>query len=482
MPARDRCGAANVIGAKPANVIGAKPANVIRDAIVVGAGLSGLVCARRLADAGLDVLVLEARERVGGRLRAGKVGDTVVDLGGQWMSAGQPRLAALAAALGVASVPQRREGRPFVAEPAAGVLAEIGAALAQWRAVRSIERRARAVAAARGGTGRTGGLDPAAEPAGDAALDELSLAAWLRAAIANPIARDRIALHAELVFAADPAELSALCYFWILGVTGGFRPPGPELPGGGREHRFAGGAHALAARLATGLDVRLAEPVLAIEDPGAGPGALRIRTARGEHAARRAVLAVPPVLARRIEVALAPAAARFAAASRAGAVVKCFAAYARPFWRDAGWSGEAFRPRGTVRATVALDPDPILLAFVVGAHAAGWAARAPEDRRAEVLATLAAQFGDAAGAPVAYVEHDWAAEPWVAGCVAGLPPGVLSRGAAWGAPHGRVHVAGTESAAAWTGYMEGAIEAGERAAAEVLAELRGAPPASGARR
>src|SRR5689334_13144438 len=106
---------------------------VTRDAIVVGAGLSGLVCARRLADAGLDVMVLEARGRVGGRLLAGRVGDTVVDLGGQWMTTGQPRLAALAAELGVASIPQLREGRAFVAEAEAGILAQLGAALAQWR-------------------------------------------------------------------------------------------------------------------------------------------------------------------------------------------------------------------------------------------------------------------------------------------------------------------------------------------------------------
>ncbi|HSK00520.1 MAG TPA: FAD-dependent oxidoreductase, partial [Kofleriaceae bacterium] len=99
----------------------------MHDAIVVGAGLSGLVCARRLADAGLDAIVLEARDRVGGRLLAGKVGDAVVDLGGQWMTTGQPRLAALAAALGVATVPQLREGRPFVAEPAAGLPAQLGA-------------------------------------------------------------------------------------------------------------------------------------------------------------------------------------------------------------------------------------------------------------------------------------------------------------------------------------------------------------------
>ena len=442
-----------------------------RDAIVVGAGLSGLVCARRLADAGRDVVVLEARDRVGGRLLSGRIGDAVVDLGGQWMSAGQPRLAALAAELGVASFPHRRDGRAFVAEPEAGWLAQLAAAFAQARAVRRIERASRAL--------------PAAGSAEVAALAGASAEAWLAGAVKNPIARARIAMHAELVFAADPAELSALHYLATLGVTGGFRPEGPELPGGG-EHRFAGGAQALAARLAAGLEVRLAEPVLAIEaveparagaiaassdEParGAPPGVLHVVTARARHAARRVVLALPPVLARRIEVALAPAARALADASRAGPVVKCFAAYGRAFWRDAGWSGEAYRIRGAVRATVALDPDPVLCAFVVGAAAAGWARRAPDERRGEVLATLAEQFGAPAAAPEAYLEHDWGADPWAAGCVAGLPPGAPSAGAAWRAPLGRLHVAGTEAAERWPGYMEGAIEAGERAASEVLA-------------
>jgi len=88
---------------------------VIHDAIVVGAGLSGLVCARRLADAGARVIVVEARSRVGGRLWSGQLGDAVVDLGGQWMSVGQPRLLALSTALGVASVPQPRVGRTIPA-------------------------------------------------------------------------------------------------------------------------------------------------------------------------------------------------------------------------------------------------------------------------------------------------------------------------------------------------------------------------------
>jgi monoamine oxidase len=153
--------------------------------------------------------------------------------------------------------------------------------------------------------------------------------------------------------------------------------------------------------------------------------------------------------------------------------VKCFAAYDRAFWRDRGLSGEAFLPRGTVRAVVELaGVPPVLLAFVVGPPAGRWAARDPADRRAEVLANLAAHFGDAAESPLDYLEQDWANDRYSAGCVAATPPDVLVHGGRWREPVGPIHIAGTESAVRWPGYMDGAIEAGERAAAEVLAALR----------
>ncbi|HEX3763084.1 MAG TPA: FAD-dependent oxidoreductase, partial [Kofleriaceae bacterium] len=84
---------------------------MIHDAVIVGAGLSGLVCARRLIDAGVRAIVVEARPRVGGRLHTGRVGGAAVDLGGQWLSVDQPRLLALAGELGVASSQQPRAGR-----------------------------------------------------------------------------------------------------------------------------------------------------------------------------------------------------------------------------------------------------------------------------------------------------------------------------------------------------------------------------------
>lgn len=408
------------------------------DAIVVGAGLSGLVCATRLRDAGASVLVLEARDRVGGRLLTGALAGAPIDLGGQWMSVGQPRLAALAETLGIASFPQRRDGSPLFALEDRSAFSRVTSTISRWRAARRVEHLAR-------------------HPP---AVDQ-SLGAFLTASFGRSAAQ-LLGMHAELIFATDVESISLLHYLDVFSTTGGFSPKGPDLQGGGREHRFVGGAQSIAVALAANLEVRLSTPVRAITDT-------HVETAAGDFESHRVVLALPPQLARAIDVALPPI-----PPSRLGAVVKCFAAYDRPFWRDAGLSGEAFRPTGLVRATVSLDaPDDagpsILLAFVVGDVARTWHARSVEDRREQVLAVLIEQFGERAATPLDTCEVDWSIDPWSTGCVASLPPGSFASAASWRAPHGRIHFAGTETADAWPGYMEGAIEAGERAADEVLA-------------
>jgi monoamine oxidase len=314
-----------------------------------------------------------------------------------------------------------------------------------------------------------------AEARDAAALDAVALGPWLAGTIGNPVARARLAMHAELVFAADPAGLSLLAYLARLGTTGGFAPRGPDLPGGGRDHRFVGGAQTLAHRLAEGLGdaVRLDAPALAIDRDGTSR---IVRGSQGSYTARHVVLAVPPSLAIRIAPTLPEPIRRLGAAMQRGGVVKCFAAYDRAFWREAGLSGEAYRPHGTVRAIVdASAPDggsSVLLAFIVGAAATAWHARDPAGRRREVLETLAGLFGEPARTPLDYLEADWAIDPWSAGCVASTPPGALSPGAIWRGAHDRIHLAGAEAAVRWPGYMEGAIEAGARAAEDVLSVRR----------
>ena len=396
--------------------------------------------------------MLEARNRVGGRLFTGRVAGAAVDLGGQWITPGQPRVAALAAELGVTAVKHERDGEAFVEDGgAAGIAGGLRAAFAQWRAMRRIERLMRT-------------SSPRSEreaKAREAALHELdarSLAGYLAHEIEHPIARERIGLHADLVFASDPAALSLLFYLQTMAATSGFSPPGKD------ELRFAGGAQQLAARIGEQLGdrIHINVPVTTITQSSTSISV-------DDYTAKRAVLAIPPPLVRGIAIDLPPAARTYVDRARGGPVVKCFAAYATASWRERGLSGESFHPRGAVRATVEIaGVPPVLLAFIVGAEAARWSSRAPDERRAEVLAAFARLTGDE---PLDYLEVDWGADPWSAGCVPGLPPGALSAGARWREPHGRLHIAGTEAATQWPGYMEGAIDAGERAASEVLAAL-----------
>jgi len=187
----------------------------------------------------------------------------------------------------------------------------------------------------------------------------------------------------------------------------------------------------------------------------------------------------PPVLA--LDIAFAPALptskVRILRGLRPGHIMKAEAVYPRPFWRDAGLSGQTI---GDLPVCATFDNSPpdasigVLMGFVGGAPARRLHALSAADRRAAVLDAFASYFGEAARAPQAYVEKDWTDDPWTRGCpTAHTPPGVLRRhGPALRRATGRVHWAGSETSTFWQGYMDGAVRSGERAADEVLAALR----------
>lgn len=445
------------------------------DTIVIGAGLSGLVAARELARAGHTVTVLEARDRVGGRTQSTELAGQIVDVGGQWIGATHRRLIALADELGVVTFPQLGAGTKILDRgdgvlrtfsgfmPRIGLwpLAELG-----WKLFR-LERLARRVPLA----------DPLAAPRA-AELDAQSLADWLARNVRSAAARDMLALAAQMVFAVEPRELSFLYFLLYAHSNDGLRRLA-EIDDGAQERRFATGAQALSTRLAAelaerGVRVELDHAVHAIAQDARG---VVVRTARGELAARRAIAALPPALLGRIELAPAPPPARALvhAHMRPGSVIKCIAAYARPFWRERGYSGEAFSTTGLVRATFD-DCSPAgdhaaLVAFVVGDAARELSRLPAAERQPRIVAELARLHGPDAAQPIAYVDKDWLADDWSAGCYVGvLGPAMLApTAAALRAPHGRLHFAGTETAVHYVGYLEGAIEAGERAAREVAA-------------
>ena len=162
-----------------------------------------------------------------------------------------------------------------------------------------------------------------------------------------------------------------------------------------------------------------------------------------------------------------------------GSVIKCVAAYARPFWREAGYSGEVVSTGAPLRMVFDdCSPDgelAALVGFIVGDEVARGRELSADERRRAVIDHLVRLFGKEAASPIDYIDRDWTAEAWSRGCYVGImPPRLMTRvGAALRAPVGRVHFAGTETATRWVGYLDGAIEAGERAAEAILDRRRG---------
>jgi monoamine oxidase len=444
------------------------------DVVVIGAGLAGLRAAELLRDAGREVIVLEARDRVGGRTRTEAWEGASIDLGGQWIGPGQHRVAALAARLGVETFPTRVEGDrvldldgALTREKTDGRFPSL-AQMAESLGKRYVDGIAAKVPA----------LAP--ETAPDALrLDGTALAQWRDRVLPVDSVRRLFDVSVKTVFGAEAHSLSVLYFLWYLQTGGGYGAH-VDVRGGAQERRFVTGAQTLSRRLAEHLGdrVRLSSPVRAVV---ARDGVLSVRTDDAEFVAKRVICATPPTLAARIawEPALPAARARALARMPMGATVKFVAMYDRPFWRAKGLSGEAVSGRGPVSYCVDNsshdDGRAMILGFVVGDDAVRWTASSPSRREGDALAQFARWFGDEALRPIAVRSHDWAEDPWTGGCpVCNPAPGVLTaEGPRLRDPHGAVHFAGTETASAWTGYFEGALESGERAAEEVLGALRG---------
>jgi monoamine oxidase len=465
------------------------------DVCVVGAGFAGLAAARALRAAHRTVVVLEARDVVGGRVKGKKFGDgTPISVGGTWLGKNQVRMFDLVKHVGLGVYPQyegpdadhpadvvlRLDGQNSRYQglaPGIGLwgLASLGAALVQLNEMAATLHPERPWEAPDART-----------------LDAQTLGEWISSEwnVPDPKARQMLRSMVMLLFSTDPAAVSLLGSLVLAcgGGDDGFSYyADPTIT---ETHLITeGGAPELARRLGEQLGgaLRTFAPVRRIlhtdDHVEVVADAVTVR-------AGYVIVTAPPVLAAQIEYdpPLPDAYGQLMRQMPQGAIMRVVTEYATPFWRDKGLTGQSVAPQSPVPVTIdqsppTTDDDPrplgILSSYAVGPHAVEMAAMDPARRREVWLAEIASRLGDQAADPLDYAEMDWSAEQWSqGGMIAHFPPGVLtSYGHVLHQPHGRIYWAGTERATLMHGLMEGAVRSGEQAAGTIAEKLRGQKPA-----
>jgi monoamine oxidase len=391
----------------------------------------------------------------------------VADVGGQWVGARHELLLAEAARLGIAIYAQYDEGK---------VMLELTGKLVRSRsdipnmpplALMELARLQKI-------WDRDMATVPAEAPwtaAKAAQWDAMTLETWILANLRTASARAFARLVASGAWAVTADEVSYLWFLDALRSNGGLQHF-MGVRGGMLDAKFVGGMQQIAQRLAAELGERvvLATPARRIVQSDDG---VTVHADQGEFSARFAIVAVPPGPAQRIQFEPHLPGARDGLHQRMpmGAIIKAAVVYERPFWREAGLSGQAATASeqlGIVMDDVREDGAAVLLAFAEGEHAREMSLLTKEARRAQIIEALVRYFGPEAAEPLGYEDNDWTTEPWTHGYVGVMGPGVMTRfGHALREPCGRVHWASTETSTEWAGCIEGALLSGIRAAHEV---------------
>jgi monoamine oxidase len=446
------------------------------DVVIVGAGLSGMIAARTLLNAGLTPLILEADERVGGRILTEEALPGVpVDLGAQWIGDTHQRMFALAAELGVETFAQYDDGDTSYELVGSGVLRENefhDRFASELQELEKVLRRLDELAA------EVPVDAPWSAPrAGE--WDAITAGAWYDAQGLSPVARTLLEICTVGILAVPTAEVSFLHLLFTIQTCGVTSELFAESEGGAQTTRFVGGTSEIPNRLAALLSdhIVLTAPVQLIEHTA---DAVAVHCRGGPVArARRVIVAISPTLAGRIMYDPPLPGIRDQLTQRMpnGSAMKAFFIYDEPFWRSDGFNGQLISDIGPARMSndtcIPGDDHGVILLFLEGEQARTFG-RLPEANRRELLTDeLVRHFGSRAAKPEGYVDGEWSDRQWTRGCYnANLGPHVWTTyGPALSAPIGVIHWASTDTATRWSAYMEGAVEAGERAAHAVIDEL-----------
>jgi monoamine oxidase len=461
------------------------------DVAVVGAGLAGLTTARNLVAAGKSVIVLEARNRVGGRTLNHPIGGGhIAEAGGEFIGPTQDRIAALANTVGVNTFDAYDTGNNIYLNGASrlsysdtGVAGGLtGTAPPDPLLLPDLLLLSQQL------DSDAAKLDPAApwSYAGASAWDAMTLETWVRQHATNPAyVLPVLAAATRALWGCEPPDVSYLYAAAYVAAAGNATTPGTferllNVRNGAQQSRFVGGSQLVSQQVADALGanrVKLNAPVRKISQTSSG---VTVVADGYTVSARRVVVAIPPALTARIAYDPMLPADRDMITQRVpmGALMKVEAVYPTPFWRANNLTGQFLTTSEPVG--YAFDNSPpdaslgVLAGFVGGDANRSCAGMATAQRRAAVLNQYATVFQDDRFlTPIDYFDFNWVEEPWTRGGPTGLfgPGTLIEYGRALRTPVGRIHWAGTETSDYWQGYMDGAVRSGERATHEVLAML-----------
>ena len=445
------------------------------DVIIVGAGPTGLTAARALTAAGRSVIVLEARDRVGGRTWSDTIDGQMFEIGGQWISPDQTAILDLVDELGLTTYQRYRDGDSVYLAPDGTRTVYDGGMFPVPAATQAEMERL------------IGLLDDLAERIGadapwdapDAAdLDAVSFQHWLEEQSDDALAVANIGMFVAGGMLTKPTTaFSALQAILMAASAGSFSHLVDDhfiL-----DRRVVGGMQSVSQRLAADLGediVRLNSPVRSIDWSGEN---VVVSTDDASYTGTAVIVAVPPNLYSRITYVphLPRLQQVFHQHQSMGLVIKVHATYPRPFWREQGLSGTGFGAGHLVQEvydnTNHGEEQGTLVGFISDFNADRMWALDEEDRKTEILEAIAAFLGPEALTPTVFHLSDFGAEEWTRGAYAtSYDLGGLSR---WGRyqndPVGPLHFASSDIAGRGYQHVDGAVRIGRDTAETVLRAL-----------